>query len=188
MLRTQVEEEMTFSHKSILENALIRQNTLSQLRAVDQPQLGRLDFYPAGYTKNNRQASYFKLYAHVQGENKLSEKFPLGRETHRIAFVHERKNKHDVNAIRIWLVLTSQQLIRNINDDNGTTLDLGYVPAVLAKDLVKKLPIIQHGLIYKVVKWWDDKFYIAKISLFYENQHELALGYDPTLVRFRDLG
>lgn len=143
-----------------------------------------LEFYPAGYTKPTstgtaRQTYYHQIYKAAIIKATENNHLPFGNASHNIRIVHQPINQYDSNALQVLLE------VKDIEGLQGT-IDLGFVPKKINTGLLGNLSQIKEGKIFKVGKKVNDKFYAAKVILFYSKNGYLD-HLTPTSKRFRRL-
>jgi len=137
---------------------------------LDQPSLGMLEFYPAGYTKPDanglqRQLAYEKLYTVAKNWDKEDLLYPFGKEDCQILLIKEPTNKFDPNAIRVVMNIRGK-LVKKW-DPPYTNIDLGYVPMKISQMVTKNMGMIGKSTILRVSKNIHEKYYSAKIVVKY---------------------
>jgi hypothetical protein len=135
---------------------------------LDQPELGLLEFYPAGYTKpdkenNDRQVVYQALYEEAVRRDKEEQLYPLGKEGHDIVLIPDFDNPHDKHAMVVRLVVFGEK--DPLYRFNGR--DIGFVPMKITSALAPNRGMISQGRILKVRNGVHAKYFSAKVVLSY---------------------
>ena len=135
---------------------------------LDQPELGLLEFYPAGYTKpdqqgNSRQEIYQVLYEMTVASFKESQLYPIGKDTHNVALFTDFDNPHDKCAMTVHLEI--HNITSPLYRFNGR--DIGFVPMKISHVLAPNRQMISQGRILKVRNAVHGKYYSAKVILSY---------------------
>ena len=153
------------------QSSAYRVKTSEKGSILDNPELGLLEFYPAGYTKpdkmgGSKQDIYKALYETAVSRNKEAQLYPLGKDTHNVLLIPEFDNPHDPNAMIVRLT--------GFDDDKElaqwSSRDLGYIPMKISKVLAPNRGMITQGRILKVRNAVHGKYYSAKIVLSYSNE------------------
>lgn len=155
---------------------------------LDEPHSGKIEMYPAGYTKPSnrdnrpRQSVYQALWETAVSQSKESELYPFGIEGHNVEIIHDPNNPHDKNALHLILrVGENSKLPRTLDG-----ADLGFIPKKINQQILKKVDEIHGGRILKVKANFHGKYWGAKVVLGYGNTTFNALA--PTeLGRFRGI-
>jgi hypothetical protein len=139
----------------------------SQGRILDQPELGLLEFYPAGFTQSNesgesRQKGHRILYGAAVSTSKECWLFPFEDDAHKVLLIPEPSNPHDPHAIKVICEGSGGVLA-------GLSLDLGYVPARINKFLHAAEDLINGGRVLKVQAGVHQKYWRAKVILAYNH-------------------
>jgi hypothetical protein len=152
-------------------------------RIYDKATESRLDFYPAGYSqeyfaksqtmqgvlmKLNRQLLFKKLYETTETGPK---EYPLSSYKVEILLDHEHDNLYDKNAIHLYLNCPELSIVQE---------SLGYVPKVINQLLLKEINRVTDLVVFKVVNDLDDKFFCAKLSMFYDSVRCPNIMFSPS--------
>jgi hypothetical protein len=154
-----------------IHSSAYRVKTSEKGSILDNPDLGLLEFYPAGYTKpdkdgQSRQEVYQAMYEDAVTRSKEEQLYPLGKDSHDIILVPDFENPYDKNAMAVRLVVFNDS--DPLYKYNGA--DIGFVPMKISAVLAPNRGMIKQGRILKVRNAVHAKYYSAKVVLSYGNQ------------------
>lgn len=135
----------------------------------DYPELGLLEFYPAGYTKGGRQEILCSLWNAAADLSREDQDIPFSRRTHTITLVPEPNNPHDRYAMNVFLRVKSPSLKKKLSLDE-TSVNIGYVPKKINRYVLENKHMITGGYILRVREKVHDKYYSCKVVITYTKE------------------
>lgn len=162
------------------------EKSVSKKSIIDDPDLGQLKVYPAGYSQPskidsiNRQITHESLFEIATKLNTEKELFPFIHHEHNILLVSEPDNIYDANAIRIIIVSPKDSILSKLNGK-----ELGYIPKCVSYAISHNIDLISSGSIFKVRTGFYKKYYTTKVVFQYGNK-TFSKDVQEDLKRFSD--